>query len=195
MKKRINKTKKRINKKNTKKENNNKNTNKNNNVVHVHFGNHRKPIYGKSIIKREIVKVPEIKTFTPLHQLTNYVPMSGVPQTNRMMSHPSIPSQQSIVRSNPLVNPLRDMTVPSQSSLSDNFRTLQEARKKESEEIQRRIDEHNEHKKQNKGVSLGEIHNLSSPIKQGTLDFSYLPVSRYISKTPQKNMIQIQIMK
>ena len=41
-------------------------------------------------------------------------------------------------------------------------------------------------KKKNKGVSIGEIHNLSSPIKQGTLDFSYLPVSRYISKTPQK---------
>ena len=62
-------------------------------------------LYGKSIIKREIVKVPEIKTFTPLHQLTNYVP-----QTNMMMSHPSIPSQQPLVSNNPIVNPLRDMT-------------------------------------------------------------------------------------
>ena len=73
-----------------------------------------------------------------------------VPQSYQMTSHPFVPSQQSIVRSNPLVNLLRDMTVPSRSSLSDNFRTLQEARKKESEEIQRRIDEH----KKNKGVSL-----------------------------------------
>ena len=78
------------------------------------------------------------------------------------------------------------MTVQSQTPLNDNFKMLQEARKKESEQIQRRIDQHKEPEKKNKGVSIGEIHNLSSPIKQGTLDFSYLPVSRYISKTPQK---------
>ena len=39
------------------------------------------------------------------------------------------------------------MTVQSQTRLNDNFRMLQEARKKESEEIQRKIDEHKEHEK------------------------------------------------
>ena len=159
MKKRIHKTKKRINKKIPKKENTNKNTNKNNNVVHLHFGNHKKPIYGKSIIKREIVKVPEIKTFTPLHQLTNYVPMTGVPQTNMMMSHPSIPSQQSIVHSNPLANPLRDMAAGNvfQTQQTEVERARMLAKKEVEREFQKQLQQWKEKEEIGKGKKVGEI--------------------------------------
>ena len=80
-----------------KNKNKNKNINKNNNEVHIHLGNHRRRVYDKSIVKKEIVKVPEIKTFTPLHQMTNYIP---IPQAHNMMSHPSIHVQQPLLQHN-----------------------------------------------------------------------------------------------
>ena len=61
-------------------------------------------------MKREIIQVPQIKTFTPLHQMNNYVPIPGMQVAGQMMSHPTIPTQQLLVQHNPLVNPLRDLS-------------------------------------------------------------------------------------
>ena len=40
---------------------------------------HKQPIHHKTQVKREIVQVPQIKTFTLLHQMNNYVPIPGMP--------------------------------------------------------------------------------------------------------------------
>ena len=46
-----------------------------------------------------------INTFTPVHQMTNYVPIPGmqIPQVGQMMNQPNIPVQQPLVQHNPLV--------------------------------------------------------------------------------------------
>ena len=48
----------------------------------------------------------------PLHQMTNYLPIPGMPiaQVGQMTSHPAIPAAQPLVQHNPLVNPLRDIS-------------------------------------------------------------------------------------
>ena len=136
-----NKTKKRINKKKIHKDTNtNKNTNKNNNEVHVHLGNHKQPVRRKTIVKKEIV--PQIRTFTPLNQMTNYVPIPGMPQAYQMTSQPNISVQQPLVQHNPLVNPLRDISGRNrtiQDVLNDRLQLREEACKKQEEEMQRRI--------------------------------------------------------
>ena len=69
-------------------------------------------LHHKQHVKKEIVQVPQIKTFTPLHQMTKYVPIPGmqIPQISQMTSQPAIPSRQPLVQHNPLVNPLRDIS-------------------------------------------------------------------------------------
>ena len=90
-----------------KSKNKNTNTNKNNNIIHIHLNNKKQLVHHKQHVKKEIVQVPQIKTFTPLHQMTNYVPIPGlqIPQAGQMMNQPNIPVQH-----NPLVNPLRDIS-------------------------------------------------------------------------------------
>ena len=112
-----------------KNKNKNKNINKNNNEVHIHLGNHRRRVYDKSFIKKEIVKVPEIKTFTPLHQMTNYIP---IPQAHQMTSHPNIPNQQPLLQHNPLLNLLRDISGRNrtiQDVFNDRLQLREEAKK------------------------------------------------------------------
>ena len=60
----------------------------------MHFGNIKQIVHHKQHVKREIVQVPQIKTFTSLHQMTNFVPFMPTPQTNQRLSHPT-PVQQS----------------------------------------------------------------------------------------------------
>jgi len=117
------------------KKNKNKNINKNNNEVHIHLGNHKQHVRRKTIVKKEIVKVPEIKTFTPLHQMTNYIP---IPQAYQMTSHPNIPVQQPLLQNNPLVNLLRDISGRNrtiQDVFNDRLQLREEAKKKQQEEI------------------------------------------------------------
>ena len=65
----------------------------NNNTIHIHLNNTKQHVHHKAYVKTEILQVPQIKSFTPLHQITNYVPIPGVyvqvAQTNQMTSHPT----------------------------------------------------------------------------------------------------------
>ena len=60
----------------------------------------------KTIVKKEIVKVLEINTFTPFHQMTNYVPTNNITQAYGMTRNANIPNQQPLLQHNPFVNPL-----------------------------------------------------------------------------------------
>ena len=48
-------------------------------IIHIHLNHRKQPVHHKEDVKKEIVQVPQIKTFTPLHQMTNYVPIPGMP--------------------------------------------------------------------------------------------------------------------
>ena len=85
--------------------NKNKNTNKNSTNIHIHLNNKRQYVRRKHVVKKEVpMTTNPIRTFTPLHQMTNYVPIPGmpitqpttgilVPQYSQMASHPQIPIQ------------------------------------------------------------------------------------------------------
>ena len=91
----------------------NKNTNKNSTNVHIHLNNKRQYVRHKHVVKKEVpMTTNPIRTFTPLHQMTNYIPIPGIPipQYSQMTSHPQIPIQNPLVQHNPLVNPLRDIS-------------------------------------------------------------------------------------
>ena len=104
----------------------NKNKNKNTNTtnVHIHLNHKRQYVRRKQTVKKEIPITPTtnpIRTFTPLHQMTNFVPIPGMPiqspavgvpvtQYSQMASHPQFPIQNPLVQHNPLVNPLRDIS-------------------------------------------------------------------------------------
>ena len=102
----------------------NKNKNTNTTNVHIHLNHKRQYVRRKQTVKKEIPTTPTtnpIRTFTPLHQFTNFVPIPGmplqppvvgmpVPQYNQMASHPQFPIQNPLVQHNPLVNPLRDIS-------------------------------------------------------------------------------------
>ena len=97
-----------------------------------------------------------IRTFPTLHQMTNYVPIPGmpIPQVAQMMSHPNMAVQ------NPLVNPLRDISGRNrtiQDVFNDRVQLREEQRKQQEEEIQRRIKEHDGKKKQDKGQTLFDV--------------------------------------
>ena len=64
---------------------------KDNSTIHIHLNNTKQHVYSKAYVKTKILQVPQIKSFTPLHQITNYVPIPGmqVAQTNQMTSHPT----------------------------------------------------------------------------------------------------------
>ena len=73
--------------------NNNKNKNKNTNTtnVHIHLNNKRQYVRRKQTVKKEVpMTTNPIRTFTPLHQMTNYIPIPGIPipQYSQMTSHP-----------------------------------------------------------------------------------------------------------
>ena len=84
-----------------------------------------------------------IRTFTPLHQMTNYVPIPGmpttqpttnipVPQYSQMASHPQIPIQNPLVQHNPLVNPMCDVSGRNrtiQYVFNDRLQLREEAKK------------------------------------------------------------------
>ena len=152
------------------------------------MGNHRRRVYDKSIVKKEIIKVPEIKTFTPLHQMTNYIP---IPQAHNMMSHPNIPVQQPLLQNNPLVNPLRDISGRNRT-IQDVFNDrlqLREAKKKQQEEISKMLQEHKEHQRRNSGVSIGNIQNMSIPHNQTSIE-QWMPILRDNSKPTPKNILK-----
>ena len=44
--------------------------NKNNNNIHIHLNHRKQLVHHEEHVKKEIVQVPQIKTFTPLHQMT-----------------------------------------------------------------------------------------------------------------------------
>ena len=76
--------------------NKNKNKNKNTNTtnVHIHLNHKRQYVRRKNVVKKEVPTTNPIRTFTPLHQMTNYIPIPGIPipQVGQMMSHPTIPT-------------------------------------------------------------------------------------------------------
>ena len=118
------------------------------NEVRMHFGHnkYKQPVHCKTIVKKEIAKVPEIRTFTLLHQMTNYVP---IPQAYQMTSHTFIPVQKQLLQNNPLDNPLRDIIgeMP-QETLTGRMLVHEEQRKQQKEEMQRRIEEYKEQERQ-----------------------------------------------
>ena len=63
----------------------------------------------KTIVKKI---VPQTRTFTPVYQMKNYVPIPGMPQAYHLTSHPTIPVQHQypFVQHNPLVNLLQDIS-------------------------------------------------------------------------------------
>ena len=188
-----------------KNKNKNKNINKNNNEVHIHLGNRKQHVRRKTIVRKEIVKVPEIKTFTPLHQMTNYVPTNNIPQTYQMTSHPNIPVQQPLLQHNPLVNPLQNIT-------SNNMSLHDERRKQQEEEMNKRIEEYKDSQRKNSGVKIGDVfyskfpfdsqnitppvwgdefsdleENVSEPMLSFLKDTDELPIRQKDSKpTPKK---------
>ena len=96
-----------------KNKNKNKNKNTNSTTVHIHLNNRKQHVRCKHYVIKEVpMATNTIQTFTPLHQMTNYVPIPGmpIPQVAQMMSHPTIPAAQPLVQHNPLVNPLRDIS-------------------------------------------------------------------------------------
>ena len=146
---------------NKKIKNKNTNNNKNNNIIHIHLNNKKQLVHHKQHVKKEIVQVPQIKTFTPLHQMTNYVPIPGItiPQASQMMSHPTIPVQRPLVQNNPLVNPLRDLTggnKQAEDAFYDKIILRAEAKKRKEEE-EKRIQEYKDNERQHSGKKLGEI--------------------------------------
>ena len=95
--------------------NKNKNKNKNTNTknVHIHLNNKRQYVRRKQTVKKEVpVATNTIQNFTPLHQMTNYVPTPDmpIPQYSQMMSHPNMAVQNPLIQHNPLVNPLHDIS-------------------------------------------------------------------------------------
>ena len=93
--------------------NKNKNKNKNTNTtnVHIHLNHKRQYVRRKQTVKKEIPTTPTtnpIRTCTPLHQMTNFVPIPGMPiqppavgvpvtQYGQMASHPQFPIQNPLV--------------------------------------------------------------------------------------------------
>ena len=140
-------SKRKYNKIKTKNKNTNTNYNKNNNTIHIHLNNKKQLVHHKQHLKKEIVQVPQIKTFTPLHQMTNYVPIPSmqIPQISQMTSQPVIPSRQPLVQHNPLVNTLRDMSgrrVSTGDLYNDRLRLQEEQKKQQEEEFQKRIEDY-----------------------------------------------------
>ena len=153
------------------------------------------------MVKRELV--PQIRTFTPLHQMTNFVPLPGMPQSYQMTSHPSIPVQQPLVQHNPLVNPLRDISGRNRT-IQDVFNDRQQLKeiqkKKQEEEIQKRIDEYKEQERKRSGKTIGEFEvpidafppetdseHLSIPITEWEKEVG-IPIRRSDGRpTPKKN--------
>ena len=154
----------------------NKNKNKNTNTtnVHIHLNHKRQYVRRKHVVKKEIPTTPTtnpIRTFTPLHQMTNFVPIPGMPlqspavgvpvtQYSQMASHPQFPVQNPLVQHNPLVNPLRDISGRNrtiQDVINDRTQLKEMQRKKQEEEIQKRIQEHEEKKKQDRSQTLFEV--------------------------------------
>ena len=133
--------------------NKNKNTNKNSKNVNLHL-NHkfkRQYVRCKHIVKKEVpMTTNPIRIFTPLHQMTNSIPLPGIPipQYSQMASHPQIPIQNPLVQYNPLVNPLRDISGRNRT-IQDVFNDrsqLREEAKKQKEEIEKKIKEHEDKK-------------------------------------------------
>ena len=56
----------------------NKNIKTNTTNVRIHLNNKRQYVRCKHTVKKEVPTTP-IRTFTPLHQMTNYVPIPGMP--------------------------------------------------------------------------------------------------------------------
>ena len=72
--------------------------------MHIHLNNKKQLVHHKQHVRKVIPQSGvTIKTFTPLHQITNYVPIPGmpIPQLNQMTSYPVVPSQQPLVKQNP----------------------------------------------------------------------------------------------
>ena len=124
-----------------------------------------------------------IRTFTPLHQMTNYIPIPGIPipQYSQMASHPQIPIQNPLIQYNPLVNPLRDISGRNrtvQDIFNDRQQLRDEAKKRQQEEIEKKIKEHEEKKKQDRSQTLFEVQTkgnfeslpLFSPFATSTAD-------------------------
>ena len=132
--------------------NKNKNKNKNTNTtnVHIHLNHKRQYVRRKQTVKKEVPTTPTtnpIRTFTPLHQMTNYIPIL---QAHQMTSHPNIPNQQPLLQHNPLVNPLRNIT-------SNNMSLHDERRKQQEEEMNKRIEEYKDRQRKNSGVKIGDV--------------------------------------
>ena len=124
--------------------NKNKNKNKNTNTtnVHIHLNHKRQYVRRKQTVKKEIPTTNPIRTFTPLHQMTNFVPIPGmppqpsvgipVPQYSQMATHPQFPIQNPLVQLNPLVNPLCDISGRNrtiQDVFNDRLQLREEAKK------------------------------------------------------------------
>ena len=141
--------------------NKNKNTNKNSTSVRIHLNNKRQNVRRKQTVKKEVpVATNTVQTFTPLHQMTNFVPIPGmpmqpavgipIPQYSQMATHPQFPIQNPLVQHNPLVNPLRDISgrnTSIQDVINDRAQLKEMQRKQQEEEIQKRIHEHEQKKK------------------------------------------------
>ena len=122
--------------------NTNTNTNKNSTNVHIHLNHKRQYVRCKHVVKKEVhMTTNPIRTFTPLHQMTNYIPIPGIPQYSQMTSHPQIPIQNPLIQYNPLVNPLRDISGRNrtvQDIFNDRLQLREEAKKKQQEEIEKK---------------------------------------------------------
>ena len=84
-----------------------------------------------------------------------------IPQYSQMATHPQFPIQNPLVQHNPLVNPLRDISGRNrtvQDIFNDRLQLREEAKKKQQEEIERKIKEHEDKKKQERGQTLFDIH-------------------------------------
>ena len=139
-------SKRKYNKIKTKNKNKNTNYNKNNNTIHIHLNNKKQLVHHKQHVKKEIVQVPQIKTFTPLHQMTNYVPIPGIqiPQVGQMMNQPAIQIQQPLVGHNPLLNPLRDISGRNRTIedvFNDRKQLREEQYNRQKEETEKRLKE------------------------------------------------------
>ena len=137
-----------------------------------------------------------IRTFSPLHQMTNFVPIPGmpmnpavgipIPQYSQMASHPQYPVPSPLVQHNPLVNPLRDISGRNrtiQDVINDRTQLKEIQRKQHEEEIQKRIQEHEEKKKQDRSQTLFEVQT------KGTfepLPFFHHVLHQQINKTKEK---------
>ena len=60
--------------------NKNKNKNTDSTTVHIHLNNRKQHVRRKHYVKKEVlVATNTVRTFTPLHQMTNFVPIPGMP--------------------------------------------------------------------------------------------------------------------